>query len=58
MIEHPFEDGYRWGDQLICTHVEGSRVCGKAEAEHASAEVGGEPVQDGERVGPDGGEVE
>lgn len=43
MLDHPF-DPYTYGDQVFCIHVEGGKVCGRPEAEHA--EVQAEPVSE------------
>ena len=60
-LEHPF-DPYTYDDRVFCVHVEVrdgiGQTCGRPASEHPLPQVGGEPVQDGERVGADGGEVQ
>jgi len=36
ITDHEF-DGYTYGDQVFCIHVQVNRVCGRPEHEHASA---------------------
>jgi len=59
VADHAF-DPYRYGGQLICIHVADGRVCGRGEGEHAAgsaAQVGDDPLEDGDGVPVDRGDV-
>jgi hypothetical protein len=62
LIEHEFEP-WEWSDgTVVCKYWDPEHptrsICDRPESEHASAQVGGEPVEDGQGVGADGGQVE
>lgn len=57
-LDHPFEPWTYSNGVTICIHWDGLRLCERPQAEHASAQVGGDPVQEGEGVGADGGQVQ
>jgi hypothetical protein len=60
LIEHEFEPWTYSNGTVVCIYWDPirRRTCDRPESEHASAQVGGEPVEDGEGVGTDGGQVE
>jgi hypothetical protein len=57
---HEFEPWEYSNGTVVCIYWDPirRRTCDRPRAEHALPQVGGEPVEDGEGVGADGGQVQ